>query len=193
MGRYARKISDRQAAAIVAAHLENGRSYADIARAGVPGTVEPGFVTAPTVSRYVAEELERRKRTEPKALERAGDDLLWELHDEACKALERHRNRTNENDFRQLKGAADIAGKLERAIAARPKTPTTRTPPPKGTDTETEDKPSTLADRLENGSNGNNGNGTLEGVDTHAPALPVHVHEGDSSELLNHPATHGDL
>jgi hypothetical protein len=189
MGRNAVKLSEKQKRAIVADALDNGRQLRRIATDGIPGVLDPGFVTETAIGNVVRIEREIRKRAQPGALEQAGERLLWDLHDECRKALERFRSRDNENDFRQLKGVADIATKLERAIAARPKTQGTRPSHTEGTETQPAEKPNTLADRLESGTNGNgkNASGAVQS-DALAPK-PVHA----GAELLNHAAPHDAL
>lgn len=165
MGRGAEKLSQRQRQAIATEALDNGRKGEDIANNGIRDRsghwiLEPRFVTPPTARTEIRKEAERRRRADTTAIERAGDELLWDIHDECRKALKRHRDRKDKDDMRQLVKIADIAARLERAIASRPRKPNrtaTQTTEANTSTQPAENKPSTLADQLGTNGNGNNG------------------------------------
>jgi hypothetical protein len=197
MGRFAERTTKAQRDACASEKLDRGRSGADISRNGIPGIMPAGFISPAMANEYAKRELEKRRRAERGDLQEAADGLLWDLLDHCQAAERRYRQAKSKADPRDLARVADVAVKLQRAIASRPKSALRPRATDPSTSPDVPEKPSTLAERLEKdkpdeplGNGNGNGEHASGAVQSNALA-PQATHE--STELLNHAAPHDAL
>lgn len=184
MGRGAEKTTAAQRQACVDEHAA-GRGFTDIATNGIQGPdgwiLEPAFITAPSVSRYVHDHAERERREELKGDPQASlDATLQELLDDWQARVRRYR-KSKKPDVGQAERLAREATHLQRALTARPKTAQKRGQA-EAKPEQPEDKKPTLADEL--------AKKRREPVQSEARAAKPHM---VGAELLNHPAQHDAL